>query len=132
MPGHKDNTNALKHGGSAARSALSKNEEFTGVAREAEQKVREELEAHDGRLSVVTRAVARLQATADLYWNALVDAGEQGDAKRLASYAKSFGWIQSKALSALQQLRDEQESAGNTIDYEVIIQAERDSSQDGS
>ena len=122
----QDNTNALKHGGSAARSALSKNEEFTGIAREAEQNVREELQAHDGRLSVVTRAVARLQATADLYWNALVDAGEQGDAKRLASYAKSFGWIQSKALSALQQLREEQESAGTALDYEAIIQAERD------
>lgn len=101
------NTSALQHGGASARKALSTGADFHGPAREAELAVRDELHVN-GRLSIVERAAIRLQAAADLYWNALADAGEQNDVKAVNSHAKSFGWLQSKALGAWQQLRQEQ------------------------
>jgi hypothetical protein len=100
-PGHQTN---LQHGGAAARKALTTQAEFTGPARQAELAVRDELYVN-GRLSVVERAAVRLQAASDLYWGALCDAGERGDVKSVNSHAKTFGWLQSKALAAWQQLK---------------------------
>lgn len=109
MSARENNQNGLLHGGGAARQALSKDTEFTGLARQVELNVRDELEVK-GRVSIVTRAAVRLQAASDLYWSALVDAGERGDDKAINSYAKTFGWLQSKALGAWQQLRVEQDT----------------------
>lgn len=100
------NQSALQHGGAVARKALTSGAGFTGPARAAELAVRDELYVN-GRLSVVERAAIRLQAAADLYWNALCDAGERDDVKAVNSHAKSFGWLQSKALNAWQQLKAE-------------------------
>lgn len=88
------------HGGRAGREALTTGEEFTGPAKEAELAVREEL-ATDGRLALVLRGAIRLQAVADLYFTALIDAGERNDQVRLNSYVKTFTYIQSKALLVL-------------------------------
>lgn len=100
------NTNSLQHGGAAARKALTTDTEFTGPARLAELAVRDELYL-SGRVSVVERAAIRLQAASDLYWAALCDAGERGDVKAVNGHAKTFGWLQSKALAAWQQLKVE-------------------------
>ncbi len=132
MPASKNRTQAeveqrrdaaTKHGGASARRAISTNADFTGPAREAELAVTAELQSTDGRLSVVTRAVSRLQATADLYWAAMVEAGENGDTQKLTSYSKTFGWIQTKALSALEQLRKEQESHSDDLILDAINSA---------
>lgn len=125
MAAPKNNQNALKHGGAAAEKKLRTNEEFTGVARFAEQAVRAELDS-GRRGEIVARGVARLQAAADLYWAALVDAGSEGDVKRLTSYTKTFGWLQSKALAALDQLRKEEGEPGGAMDYEEILRRERE------
>lgn len=108
------------HGGRAGREALTTGEEFTGPAKEAELAVKNEL-ATDGRLALVLRGAIRLQAVADLYFAALIDAGERNDQVRLNSYVKTFTYIQSKALLAWQQVKAEQADAPNTLDYEQIL-----------
>ncbi len=115
-----ENQNTLVHGGAAARKALTTGAEFHGPAKDAELAVRDEL-AVNGRVSIVERAAIRLQAASDLYWNALIQAGEAGDTKAVNSYAKSFGWLQSKALTAWQQLKLEQQDASpETTAIEVL------------
>lgn len=116
----ENNTSALRHGGAAARKALTTGADFIGPARLAELAVRDELQVN-GRLSVVERAAIRLQAAADLYWGALCDAGERDDVKAVNSHAKSFGWLQSKALAAWQQLKQEQDKIPDALDYEDLL-----------
>lgn len=117
-----NNQAAIQHGGAAARKALTTGADFTGPARDAELAVRDEL-AISGRSNIVERAAIRLQAAADLYWNALCDAGEKDDIKAVNSHAKSFGWLQSKALAAWQQLRQEQASADDGSIEAALISA---------
>ena len=114
------NTSALKHGGEAALTELKNDKALTGLAAEVEAQVRAELETV-GRKEIVTNAAIRLEAVARLYWNALVQAAEANDVKRLDTYVKRFGWLQTAALRAWGQVAQEQEKAPNSLDYEQII-----------
>ncbi len=113
----------LKHGGAAARKALSTGEPFTGPAALAAQDVQDEL-ATVGRASIVERNAIRLQAATDLYWAALVDAAERGDEKAYHSRLKTFGWLVTKAGALWAAHRQEQADISATIDYETIISSE--------
>lgn len=96
----------LKHGGAAAVQQLAHGEPLTGLAAEAEAAVTAELEA-EGRYALVVRNARRLQAAADLYWNAVSAAAERQDLDALDSYVARFGWLSASALRAWAQARQE-------------------------
>ena len=98
-----NNNSALKHGGEAALSAIKNGTALTGPAREAELQVYTEL-ANEGRPAIVTRTAVRLQAACDLYWSALVDAGERGDLAGLDRFVARFGWLAGASLRAWVQV----------------------------
>jgi tRNA U34 5-carboxymethylaminomethyl modifying enzyme MnmG/GidA len=117
------NRTALKHGGEAALAELKADKALTGLAAEVEAQVRAELETV-GRAEIVTNAAIRLETVARLYWNALQQAAEANDVKRLDTYVKRFGWLQTAALRAWQQVAQEQANVPNALDYEQIIASE--------
>jgi hypothetical protein len=87
----------------------------------------------DARLVKVAEAVGkqlREQGQNELA-KALKDAvavsSQAGIAKQIESYTKTFGWLQSKALSAWAQLKQEQLEAPNALDYEHILSQPDDS-----
>ena len=117
-----NNKAAVKHGGEAAVKAITAGTELTGPAALAEAQVYEQLAQAGGRASLVTQNAARLQAAADLYWRALIEAGESGDLKALDRYVARFGWLASSSLRAWAQVKDEQKDAPDALDYERILQ----------
>lgn len=110
----------LKHGGEAALAELKADRALTGPAAEAEEQVRLELETV-GRAEMVTNAAIRLEAVARLYYNALQQAAEANDLKRLDTYVKRFGWLQLGALRAWAQVAQEQDrSPDNAIEAAIL------------
>lgn len=125
------NQNAVKHGGESAVKALQKGEPLRGPARQAELGVYEQLET-EGRVSLVRRGAVRLEAAAQCYWSAICklmvmieDKGQQADLllPKLDGYIARFGWLQSSALRAWQQLgKEEKDSDRQTL--EVLLSQE--------
>ena len=109
----------LVHGGEAAVKAIQKGDELTGLARNAELAVYAELEA-SGRYVIVVRNAARLQAAADLYWNAVAKAAQDGNLEALDKYIKRYGWLASSSLRAWAQVKDE---SGDGQSGDLIIDA---------
>lgn len=124
QPMLEGNQNAKIHGGEAALSAIRNGTELTGPARDAELQVYTEL-ATQGRASIVTRTAVRLQAACDLFWAALVDAGERGDLSAMDRYVARFGWLASASLRAWQQVRAEEKDADDGLDYERILEGQK-------
>jgi hypothetical protein len=116
------NRTALKHGGEAALAELKADKALTGLAAEVEQQVRAELETV-GRAEIVTNAAIRLETVARLYWNALQQAAEANDVKRLDTYVKRFGWLQTAALRAWQQVAQEQDKGPDNAIEAAIVSA---------
>ena len=99
-----DNTNAQKHGGGAARQALSTGAPFTGLALTHQSEVIAELDAQ-GVDAIVERNAIRLQTAADLYFEALQKAAQDNDEKKFDGYVGRFGWLTAKTLLAWQQVK---------------------------
>jgi hypothetical protein len=95
----KGNTNAEKHGGRAAITAVHDGTEFTGLAIAKESEVVIELDTL-GVEPIEQRAAVRLQTISDLFYDAIQAAAQRGDMEKINEYTKRFGWIQSKALVA--------------------------------
>jgi hypothetical protein len=87
---------------------LSTGAELIGVARDAELAVVAELDGDGGVSAVYRKRAARLQATADLYFQAMIGAGTFDE---LDKYAQRFTWIQGSALRALDRLRGHERDA---------------------
>lgn len=128
QPMLEGNTNATKHNGEAAVKAIQHGQALTGPARDAELAVYTEL-ANEGRPAIVTRTAVRLQAACDLFWAALVDAGERGDLQALDRYVARFGWLAGASLRAWAQVRDEEKDAPDGLDYERILEGQKDESR---
>jgi hypothetical protein len=97
------NTNRLVHGGAAAAKAISQGKDFVGLAREVEQVVTEEYDSQ-GPAALLRRDAIRLQAAADLYWEAVMGAAREGNLPKYESYCRSFGWLTGAASRLLVQL----------------------------
>jgi len=128
QPMLEGNTNATKHNGEAAVKAIQHGAALTGPARDAELAVYTEL-ANDGRPAIVTRTAVRLQAACDLFWAALVDAGERNDLAAMDRYVARFGWLAGASLRAWAQVKTEEGRDGDALDYEKMLESER--KQDG-
>ena len=101
VKGHEAST---RHSGEGAVKAIQRGEPLRGLAAEAEEAVYTELSV-EGRYSLVLRNAARLQAAADLYWNAVQVAAEQDDLDALDRYIKRYGWLASVSLRAWAQVK---------------------------
>jgi len=124
----ENNEGYLKHGGEGAVKAIQHGTPHTGLAAEAELAVYEELE-DQGRYAIVVRNAARVQAAADLYWNAVATAAEDKDLEALDRYIKRYGWLAGVSLRAWAQVKAEQpEAAAYTIDMalEAVREARRE------
>lgn len=115
------NTAAQKHGGEAALMAIKGGTELTGPAKEAESQVYDQLAQEGGRFSLVQQNAVRLQAACNLFWAALVDAGERNDLQALDRYVARFGWLAGASLRAWAQVKQEQQDTDSALDYEKIL-----------
>ena len=130
-PGNKA---AHKHGGEGAIKRVQRGQELVGIAREAELAVYDELET-EGRYALVVRNAARLQAVADLFWDAVAKAAQDGNLDALDRYIKRYGWLASLALRALAQMKQEQPDDRGVIDYERMLAAQvqdKDKDEEGN
>jgi hypothetical protein len=94
-----------KHGGEAAIKRLEDGQDFTGpLAVNKQADVLAELQT-DGLEAIVERAAVRLQTVSDLFYDAIQAAAQTGDIKALDNYSSRFGWLQSKALTAWEQVK---------------------------
>lgn len=103
------------HGGEKAIKQLAHGDPLTGLAAESEAAVRLEL-ANDGISGIVERDAVRLQAVADLFYQALQAAADAGNLDKVESYAQRFTWITAAALRAWAASKDLAKSEGkNTV-----------------
>lgn len=121
MKFEEGNQAAIKHGGEAGIKALTTGEPLTGLAKQAEDGARDRLEV-DGRAAVVRENAIRLQAVADLFYNAVQKAANDGNLALLDRYAARYGWLAMSALRALAQLATEEKDAakGQTTLAQVL------------
>ena len=122
-PGNQ-NANVI-HGGAGAVRRIREGKPFVGLAAEAEKAVYGELEM-EGRYALVIRNAVRLQAAADLYWNAVVTAAQDRSLEALDRYIKCFGWLAGCALRAWATAKKERPAGGGgVLDYEAVLAAKR-------
>jgi hypothetical protein len=114
------NRASFKHGREAAVRALTRGDEFTGVAHKAELAVYEDLEAI-GPLAIATKGAARLQAASDLFWDAIDAAIQNQDLTDLDHVMARFGWLQGAALRAWKQVMALMPDNGDVLDYEEML-----------
>ena len=114
-----------KHGGEACVKAIQRGEPLTGLAAEAERAVYQELDTN-GRPALVVRNAARLQAAADLYWNAIQAVADQGRLDQLDKYIKRYGWLAGASLRAWAQVKQERPDDDRALDYEAILAAKKE------
>lgn len=112
-----------KHGGAGAVKAIRRNTDFRGLAAGHETEVRAELQA-EGRASIVERNAIRLQTAADLYFEAVIKAFQDGELDRADSYIRQYGWLAGAALRAWAQLKGE--SREKPEDVQAVISLYRE------
>jgi len=95
---------AVKHGGAGAIRRITKGQPFIGIAHDAEVQVQDEYKSV-GPGALELRDAQRLQAAADLYWNAVSKAAESGDLQAIDKYIQRYGWLASLALRAWTEIR---------------------------
>ncbi len=110
------------HGGATAYQAIVEGESFRGLAAREELSVKRELE-EVGSLQIIVTGAVRLQTAANLYWAALCKAAQDGNLEALDRYVARFGWLQSKALTAWTQLRQEERQNPGELIHAAMVAA---------
>jgi hypothetical protein len=128
MSGSKDNQNHLIHGGAAAVKAIQTGAPFTGLVRDAELEVKNELNQLDGLSKTVESDATRLETAARLYYGAFSKAVEDGDIDRATSYVKMFAWLETAALRGWQAVKENRGKHDNSID--VVLKAVKEGHND--
>jgi hypothetical protein len=111
-------------GGENGIKLLGAGEPLRGMAAQSQREVEAELEA-DGRAAIVKRAAVRLEAVARLFFDAILAAADKGDVADLARYAQRFAWLQTRALQAWAQVKQEQKDADNGASAKDVLDAIR-------
>lgn len=119
----------LRHGAGAAENAITKGDDFSGMAAAQQDRVLEELEI-DGVEAIMRRDAVRLQVVADLYYAAILGADSL---EKFDTYVKRFGWIASSALRAWQHVQAAEKVASTRDVHDVLaaIRSTDDSNQSG-
>lgn len=85
------------HGGRGALKRIERGEEFTGLAKAAQDDVIDRLET-DGIEGELRRNAVRFQVVSDLYYAALVKVLQDGDPDKATEYLAKWGWITNSAV----------------------------------
>ncbi len=113
-------------GAEAAVRALSRGEPFTGLAARELCEVIQTFE-DEGRLEIMKHNAYRGQATANLFWQAIQKAADEGDLQRLDEYVKRFGWLLGVVTRLWQAEAIEEKAAkGNSTEVDAILAEYRD------
>lgn len=122
--------NALKYGGEGAIKRISEGKPLLGIAAEEEKAVTAEL-ADKGVSDIVRADAVKLQAAANLYWNAVMKAAQDGDITALDRYVARFGWLQGVTLRAWMQVRNDEKDAAKGQTSLVDVLAAMDAAREG-
>ncbi len=122
----KGNQHAIKHGGEGAIRRISEGKPFLGLAADEQKAIEAELQA-SGQAEIVKGDAIRLQTAANLYWNAVMKAAQDGDIAALDRYVARYGWLSGVTLRAWQQVAaNDKAAAHNGPSVIDVIQAMKD------
>ena len=109
------NSAAEKHGAAGAVDALIHGREFTprGLAKQADVEL--ELEER-GIDAILERSAVRLQTVSDLFYDAIQAAAQSNDVDRIDHLSQRFGWIQSKAVLAWKEVKQNRKQNKGKLD----------------
>ncbi len=113
------------HGGAGALRAVQQGKPFVGIAAQEESAVQDELAHPGGRKAIVQKGAQRLETVSRLYWGAIQKASVEGDVDSLTKYVKTFGWLQSSAIRAMEAIDRIKDDVGGPADYEKILEAKQ-------
>lgn len=112
MPAPKGSLNGEKHGGYGAIKHIHNGDDFRGMAAEAENNVKAELECN-GLIAVLKSRATRLQAAADIFYGLLLGAAESGSLERFERFTKTYGWLAASAMRAWLEYSKLEKDAGH-------------------
>lgn len=118
----------LKHGGEGAVKAIQRGEPMQGIAAEEEQNVMIELETI-GRAAIERQTAIRVQTAANLYWQAIQKAAQDGDLDKLDKYVARFGWLAGVAMRSWDQV-GKSEKIENKKDVYDLLGGNNDKNED--
>jgi hypothetical protein len=121
--GPPGNDKAVKHGGAGAIKRITSGKPFIGIAHDAELQVQEEYSTA-GPAALELRNAQRLQAAADLYWNAVSKAAEAGDLQEIDKYIQRYGWLAGLALRGWTEIRKREKNGrgGQSAELKHILE----------
>jgi hypothetical protein len=117
MAGPK-NQNAIKPDTAGAEGALKRygqGQPFIGAALAAEREAQEAIKRPGGLDDLLEQNAARLQAISNLYFEAMTYQAAQGDLEKFDQYAARYGWLTSKTILALAELRKNRKAGGGRL-----------------
>jgi hypothetical protein len=128
----KENQNAVKPDTRGAEGALKRygqGEPFIGAALAAEHEAIEAIKRPGGLDDLLEQNAARLQAISNLYFEAMSYQAAQGDLEKFDQYAARYGWLTSKTILALAELRKNRKAGGGRL-AEVLAAYAQDAPQE--
>ena len=111
----KGNQNAVQPDTAGAEGALKRygqGQPFIGAALAAEHEATEAIRRPGGLDDLLETNAARLQAICSLYYEAMQYQAAQGDLEKFDQYAARYGWLTSKTILALAELRKNRKTGG--------------------
>lgn len=122
--------NAAKYGGEGAIRRISEGKPLIGIAAEEEKAVTADL-VDAGVSELIRRDAIRLQTAANLYWNAVQKAAQDGDITALDRYVARFGWLSGVTLRAWAQVIADEKDAAKGQASLVEVLAAMDAAREG-
>jgi hypothetical protein len=134
MAGPNKNQYAIKPNTAGAEGAIKRygqGQPFIGHALAAEHEATEAIKRPGGLDDLLEQNAARLQAISTLYYEAMTYQASQGDLEKFDQYAARYGWITSKTILALAEVKKNQKAGGGKLaqvllDYQDAAKTHQD------
>lgn len=130
-----ENQNAVKPNTAGAEGALKRygqGQPFIGQALAAEREATEAIKRPGGLDDLLEQNAARLQAISNLYFEAMTYQAAQGDLEKFDQYAARYGWLTSKTILALAELRKNRKAGGGRLSEVLDAYRALDTPQEGT
>jgi hypothetical protein len=131
----KGNQNAVQPSTAGAEGALKRYGQgtpFIGPALAAQHDAEEAIKRPGGLDDLLETNAARLQAISSLYYEAMQYQAAQGDLEKFDAYAARYGWLTSKTILALAELRKNRKQGGGRLSEVLASYSTQDTPQDDS
>jgi hypothetical protein len=129
-----ENQNGVRPDTAGAEGALKRYGQgtpFIGAALAAEHEAQEAIKRPGGLDDLLEQNAARLQAISSLYYEAMTYQAAQGDLEKFDQYAARYGWLTSKTILALAELRKNRKAGGSKLS-EVLDSYAQARTQEGT